>query len=519
MKRYKLILTPIAISLLMMVTSCLKDVTPIDPNITSSATVYNDPAAFKEGLAKVYAIFAVSGQKGPAGDADISGIDEGFSNYLRQYWIAQELTTDEAIVAWNDVGLPDEHYQSWGSSNSFVTAMYNRIYYMISIANEYIRTVTPKIGSDADITHYVAEARFLRALAYWHGLDMYGSIPFVTEKDKVGLFFPKQISKADLFTYIESELKAISPLLAAPKANEYARADRAAAWSVLAKLYLNAPVYINTDKNSDCLTYCDSIIKSGYSLNPVYQNLFLADNDQNNPEVIFPIAFDGLHTQTYGGTTFIVHSAVGGSMSPATFGLDYAWGGHRVTKDFVAKFSDISGATDKRAMFYTTGQSLEINAVGTFTDGYAITKYKNMKSTGTTGSNSTFVDNDFPLFRLADFYLVYAEAALRSNTNLTTALNYVNLVRERAYGNNSGDITSGQLTLSFILDERARELYWEGSRRTDLIRYNYFTGGSYLWAWKGGVKAGGATDAHYNVFPIPSSDMGANPNLKQNDGY
>jgi starch-binding outer membrane protein, SusD/RagB family len=131
------------------------------------------------------------------------------------------------------------------------------------------------------------------------------------------------------------------------------------------------------------------------------------------------------------------------------------------------------------------------------------------------------VYTDYPMFRLADAYLTYAEAVLRGGQggDASTALNYVNQLRERAFGNTSGNITSGELTLDFILDERARELYWEGHRRTDLIRFNKFTGGEYLWPWKGNVKAGAATPAYRNLYPIPSNDLGANPNLEQNDGY
>jgi len=172
-------------------------------------------------------------------------------------------------------------------------------------------------------------------------------------------------------------------------------------------------------------------------------------------------------------------------------------------------------------MFYTTGQSLAINDVGKFTDGYAVTKWKNITSTGLPGSDLTFPDTDFPLFRLADVYLMYAEAVVRGGTggDMATAVSYINKIRERAYGNNSGNITAGDLTLNFILNERARELYWEAQRRTDLIRFGKFTGGSYLWPWKGGVKDGTATDSHYNLYPIPASDITANPTLVQNPGY
>jgi hypothetical protein len=182
-------------------------------------------------------------------------------------------------------------------------------------------------------------------------------------------------------------------------------------------------------------------------------------------------------------------------------------------------YSIVKNSFDKRAMFWTAGQSLDINDIGSFTDGYAITKWKNVTSTGAPGSSKSYSDIDFPMFRLADVYLMYAEAVIRSGGDLNTALGYVNALRERAYGDAGGNITTDQLDLAFILDERARELYWEGYRRTDLVRFGQFTNGTYVWPWKGNTKDGIATLPMYNIFPIPSADVSANPNLVQNPGY
>ncbi|MBA4407901.1 MAG: RagB/SusD family nutrient uptake outer membrane protein [Bacteroidota bacterium] len=516
------ILKPLAVIFAaLMFTSCIKDldVTPKDPNIVTSLTVYNTPGAYKEGLAKLYATFSVSGQQGPSGQPDIAGIDEGFGNYLRQYWNAQELTTDEAVIAWNDASIKDFHWQTWAPNDVFIAALYSRIMYTVALCNEYIRATAG--NTNADIVKYHAEARFLRALAYYHALDLYGNPPFVTEADAPGAFFPKQTTRAALYTYIETELKAIENGLGAPKF-EYARADQAALWTLLAKLYLNAKVYIGQDKNSECVTYCNKVINSGYTLAPKYANNFTADNNLST-EMIFPITADGKHTQTYGGMVYLIHAQIGGSMPPAQFGVGGGWGGLRTTKAFVNKFADTSGATDKRAMFWSAGQKLEINDIGQFTDGWAITKFSNLTSTGAAAPHAhpDFVDTDYPVFRLADVYLMYAEAVLRGGTsgNAATALGYVNALRQRAYSNTSGNITSGQLTLDFILDERARELYWEGHRRTDLVRFGKFTSASYLWPWKGKVAEGKATESFRDLFPIPSNDLGANPTLKQNPGY
>lgn len=510
--------------------SCMKDLDRQPFYDVTSASVYADPANYKNVLAKIYAVLAVSGQQGPSGKPDISGIDEGFSNYLRQYWKAQELTTNEAVIGWNDGSLPDYHNMNWSSGNEFITAMYNRIFYLVTASNEFIRETTDaKLSSRgvsgqaaADAKTFRAEARFLRALAYSHAIDMFGNVPFVTEADAVGSFQPKQTTRAELFTYVENELKAIENELAAPKAAEYGRADRAAAWALLAKLYLNAQVYTGTARWTEAITYANKVISSGaYSLEADYNKLFLADN-HTSKEIILPVTFDGTRTKTWGGMTFLVHAPVGGKMSPADFGINGGWAGLRTTKGLVNLFPDPSGKTDRRAMFFTDGQNLEIDEVlNKFDNGYAITKYKNVTSAGQKGSDveGNFPDTDFPLIRLAEVYLTYSEAVLRGGTggDATTALNYVNLLRQRAYKGTTGNLSS--LTLDVVLAERGRELYWEGHRRTDLIRFSRFVEGTYLWPWKGGIKAGKGVEAFRTLFPIPAADLIANPNLKQNPGY
>ncbi|MCZ2460367.1 MAG: RagB/SusD family nutrient uptake outer membrane protein, partial [Chitinophagales bacterium] len=298
-------------------------------------------------------------------------------------------------------------------------------------------------------------------------------------------------------------------------------------WALLARLYLNAQVYTGTARYSDAITYSKKVIDAGYSLISNYSWLMLADNNLNtgnNGEFIFSINYDGLHTQGYGGTTFMTHAAVGGSMSAAAFGIDGGWAGTRVTKNLPALFPgypSFSTITDKRAMFYTSGQNVEINDITAFTDGLGVTKFKNVKRDGSPGSNLGFSDIDMPLFRLPEMYLIYAEAVLRGGTggDQATALGYINTLRTRAYGDNSGNITSGQLTLDFVLDERARELYWEGFRRTDLIRYDRFVEGTYLWPWKGGVASGTSVPAFRKLYPLPAREINANTNLDQNPGY
>lgn len=511
-------------------TACFKDLDRVPKYDVTSASVYDNFENYKLVLAKIYGGFILTGQQGPSGNPDIAGIDEGFSNYLRQYWKVQELTTDEAVIAWNDGTLPEYHKMTWSASNEFNRAMYNRIYYQISLVNEFIRETTDDklagrgiTGADAEEARlFRAEARFLRALSYWHALDLFGNVPFVVETDPIGAFLPPQIARADLFAFIESELLDIESKLKAPRTNEYARADQACAWTLLSKLYLNASVYNGTDRNTDCINYCNKVLNAGYQLMTDYASNFLADN-QRSTEIIFPIAHDGVRTQSFGAMTFLVHTAVGGSMDPAEFGINGGWFGLRTTSAFVNKFEDPTGFTDKRAMFYVNGQNLEINDIFNFTDGFPITKFKNVNSDGQPGvdATGTFVDTDWPVFRLTDVHLMYIEAVLRNGSggDESTALAYANAIRQRAYGDASGAITANELTLEWVLDERARELYWEATRRTDLIRYGLFTSGAYLWPWKGGAKDGAAVADYRNLMPLPQSDLTANPSLQQNPGY
>ncbi|MCT4629226.1 RagB/SusD family nutrient uptake outer membrane protein [Winogradskyella sp.] len=507
------------------------DLQPEDNRLTADVA-FENPEAYKQFLAKIYAGISLSGQEGPAGAPDLIGLDEGFSNYLRLYWKMQELTTDEAIIAWNDGTIHDLHNQVWTSGNEFIRTMYSRIMYQVALCNEFLRQTTDgKLDSRgvdtdlrAEIQVFRAEVRFMRALTYWHAMDLYANPPFVTENDPIGAFLPPQIQRTDLFNYIENELLDILDDMTEPRSNEYGRADRGAAWMLLAKIYLNAEVYTGTSRYTDVITYTNNIIDAGYSIPSIpYFHSFLADNDSNGAqeEVIFTIPFDGQRTQAFGGMTFLTHAPVGGSMDPADFGINGGWFGIRTTPTFVEQFPDEENSTDGRELLYTDGQTKDIFSVSTFTDGYAVAKYRNVDINGVQGSDATgnHTDIDFPMFRLADTYLMYAEAVLRGGGgSMSNATSYINELRLRAYGNTSGNISEADLTLDFIIDERSRELYWEAHRRTDLIRFNQFSENG-IWQWKGGIQQGTTTDSFRDLMPLPATDLGINTNLEQNPGY
>lgn len=533
--KHYLILSFVVIS---MMTSCIDDlnVQPNDPFITTSANVYTTTESYKAGLAKLYATFILTGQIGPAapgGDItspDVGGVDEGFSSFIRSLWYMQTLTTDEAVWSYpNDANgtISNLHFNSWLPTDGIPTALYARVANVAVLCNEYIRATEGK-KEDVEIKRFRAEARFLRALSYYWGMDLFKNLPFVTEADNVGAYFPPMKKRAELYTYIETELLAIKPELGAPRF-EYGRADKGVCAMLLAKLYMNADVYIGQKKYTEAITQLNEVIGGGYTLSPKYANLFLADNNRNNTEIIFAQSSDGARSQSYSMTWIMIYGNSGAG----------GWGGLRTTSALFRKFDGVgstnapatspSEVNKARDLFLKEdkGQSLEIDAINQSKQGYGVWKFRNVNSDGTTPASAStgFNDTDYPMFRLADAYLLYAEAVLRGGAggNRATALGYINAIRTRsgdlAASKAPGAITDSQLSLDFILDERARELYWEGYRRQDLIRFGKFTGDAYLWPWKGGIKNGTTIEAKRAFFPIPGADIASNPNLVQHDEY
>lgn len=514
-------------------TGCISDldVTPGDPNAFLAEDFYSSPESYRQGLAGVYANLSITGTSGP-GSSNISGIDAGTSQYGRGLWNLQVLATDEAIWTWeNDPGLAPLQRSTWGAGNVLLRGMYGRGMAQVAFANEYLRqTTAAKLDERGvsgslreDITAYRAEARFLRALAYYHLMDLFGKAAFITDADPVGALQAPQADRTQLFEYIETELVAIMDDLIAPRQNEYARADQGAAMMLLAKLYLNADVWVGQDRYADCLDYCQRIIDAGYTLGPDYLNLFNADNNINNAttEVIFPIVSDGIVTQNYGPTTLMINGQVGSQEGNGEdFGVNSGgWGGAlRVTRQFSETFLNGSYGQDDRNTLITEDRTIEVENIADQTTGYIIAKWSNRTSDGSFGSSRDIVDTDFPMFRLADVYLMYAEAHLRSGAgSRTQAVTYFNALRQRA--NNPNTITENGLNLDLILDERLVELHWESHRRQDLIRYGRFTGNQYNWSWKGNAVGGIAIPEFRKVYPLPGESLAANPNLTQNEGY
>lgn len=504
--------------------SCTGDLDRFPTNDTTAEIVYSTYNGYVESMAKVYGAYTLPGNTGPAGNPDVSGLDEGSNaDFLRGFWNLQELPTDEAKCAWigNDPGISDLNNISWTSENPFSKGLYYRCIVQIKFANEFLKYTTDEVLASkgfsdvekTEIRYFASEARFLRAFQYWVLMDLFANPPFIDENSPTGKFMPEQISRVNLYSYVENELLDVQNSLKDPRQNEYGRADKAAAWALLARLYLNSEVYIGQKKYTEAITYSSKVLTAGYTLKTKYEELFLADNNLNNPEVILSINYDGNKTRSYGGTHFIINSSFN-SLSEIDYGMTTGgWGGNRTTKALTNKFAD----GDSRYLF--TGDTDEIESISSFVQGLSTYKFRNVTSKGEAGSFGAYADTDFPLFRLAEMNLVYAESVLRGGVggSETQAVRYMNMLQERAFGNEDNNFPT--LNLSDIIDERARELYWEGFRRTDLIRFGYLTSNAYLWPWKGGSKNGRAVSSNYIIYPIPASDLMANTNLKQNTGY
>jgi len=364
MKKYKLttIIAVVAMATLAF-NSCVNDlnVTPLDKSVTTSnVTFTNTSAPYVSFLAKLYAGLATGGIQGADNQVDITGYDGGSqAGYLRPLWNLQELPTDEAVCCWNDQTIQNFHNLSWTASDIFLEAFYERLYYQITVSTAFLQQTTPALLTARgvsqtlkdSITQFRAEARFIRALAYFNVLDMYRNGPLVNDESQIGTATPPPYGTSQqIFNYIESELTACQTDLMTPSigfsATKYGHANKAAAWALLARLYLNGNTYLGTSDNTfytKCITNCNNVISAGYQLEPIYQNIFVSDNYKSK-EMIFPIVFDGSRLTSWGGMMFLMSSMVNGDIQ-ALIASPGGWGGNRATQEFVARFNPPSGAS------------------------------------------------------------------------------------------------------------------------------------------------------------------------------
>ena len=530
--------------------SCVNDLDtlPLNPTDTTSETAYTSSEdSYLSGLAKIYFQFVSNDL------TDLQLDDGGASELIRAYWSLNEVSTDAVKCAWNgDAWVAAVNTNTWSDADNDASyAVYVRTMQGVTFVNEFLRQTTDSRLGDrgcsdavkASVAAMRAEARFLRAYFYWMAMDVFGAVPFTTEDSPFGAVNPEQATRQEVFNYIVEELTDLasdSSALPAARSN-YPRADKGSALGLLARVYLNAEVYSGTAMWSEAKAACERIFNMGYNTASNYADIFRGDNGENpdvTAEMLFAIDYNAESTQTYGGTTLLTFATIASADVTDTNhpnGVNGGWGGMRVPYDYVSDYFGVTDAdydtgeytiADKRGQtFYIAptsgGEKREevITDLSKFLQGWSCFKFNNIPHNMTvedfnaTAGTKGFSDIDFPMIRLGEIILIYAEACMHTGSE-SAALPYLKKLSDRA-----GVAAPTSITRDFLVAERARELLWEGHRRTDLIRYGLYNSDSFLWPWKGGAALGQGFDSHLNIFAVPRSELSSNPNLKQNPGY
>ena len=528
-------------------TACVGDLDTLPLSTSDTVVEYtygNEEEPYLQGLTRLYFQFVTNDL------TDMQQMDGGASELIRAFWSVQETTADGAKCSWeNDAWVRALNTNTWNETqNDAVYALYVRTLQGIAYVNEYLRQTTPDKLEDRDVSAslsakidgFRAEARFIRAYLYWIALDSFGSVPFTTEDSPFGgLYFPSQASRRYIFDFCISELEYLrsneSPM-PAPRAF-YPRADKGSVSGLLARMYLNSKVYTGVEMWSEAKAVCEDIFTMGYSLCPDYAALFRGDNGENSQarsEMLWAVAYDAEQTQSYGGTTYILSASLASTDITDTSrpnGQRNGWAGLRVPYEYVSQYFNVSGqdyvtgtydVVDERGkVFYIKGRSESMDGyLYSFMNGWSCLKFNNIPYGQTnesylqTSAVKAFSDIDFPMIRLAEIYLIYAEACMNLGTP-GPAMPYIARLSERA-----GVEPPSEITSDFLVAERARELMWEAHRRTDLIRFGLYDSGEYLWPYKGGDSfAGQAFPSYMRIFPLPPTELAANDKLIQNPGY
>ena len=531
-----------AVAAAAMLTACVGDLNtiPLNPTDVTSETAYGaEEEGYVQGLTKIYFQLVSNNTQ------DLQVADGGASEFIRAFWSTQEVTADAAKCAWGDAWVNDLNNNTWKGDvlNDAVYAVYVRTLQGITYVNEYLRqtsdaNLSSRGCSDAvkaKVQEYRAEARFLRAFFYWAAMDTFGQVPFSTEDSPFGGGYnPPQTSRTEVFNYVIGELEALAADDSAMPAaqSNYPRADKGSVLGLLARMYLNAEVYTGTAMWAEAKTTCEKIFGLGYKLAPTHAELFRGDNGENadaKGEFLFAASYNAEHTQSYGGTTYLTLSTLSGDDGAVNItGINGGWAGNRVPYEYVAKwFEDVKNPDyaegtyeykDARAgYFYIKGrtESMQDN-LNTFLNGWSCIKFNNVPHNvdavdyAATAATKNFSDIDWPLIRLGEIHLIYAEACMHAGGSASSQL--------AALAERAGVEAPAEVSEEWLMAERARELMWEAHRRTDLIRYGKWISG-YNWTYKGGNFGGQDIPSHFNIFPVPSTELATNLDLEQNPGY
>jgi hypothetical protein len=511
MKQNKIIVTLLTTAIFL--TGFCNACTDLEPEINSDILIddyYKTPEQFSSLIADAYS--QLSGEYGYV--------------YREGYWSMQEYTSDEVVVPtrgtdWFDNGVPIAmHKHTWEENTRDINNSWDFAYGGVGKCNNILDLITTLKGEDKSLyddatVKGIAETKVLRAFYHMLAMDLYGNVAISASSTEP----VQQHSRQQVFAWIEKEiLDNIDQLNAQVR---YGSVTKPVVHAILAKLYLNAEVYTGTPRWQDAADQCDSIINGnyGYELNDNYFATFAKENT-NTKEIIFPIVFDAVKAEGnmfHLMTLHYVHQdAYGFTTQP--------WNGPCTLESFYNKYSDndlrkkqwFIGPIQKDGVTLTYSNStlkgvpaIIVPQVTTIQDPTAANTFEGARCVKfeIEPGIAHHANSDFPIYRYADILLMKAEALMRLNggTATQTAVELVNQVRRRA-GNDLKLYTTGTLTLPELLDERGRELAWEGHRRQDQIRFGTFTSGNWEFMEPGESR-------NRTIFPIPQSALDANPGV------
>ncbi len=451
------------------------------------------------------------------------------------YWALQEVSTDEVVIPtrgtdWYDNGAWMElHLHTWTPDHIRLKNVWDALNQGVSRANTAINYIG-QFQQNAKTEQYIYEARFLRAYFMYLINDLFGQVPFREANEVDFSVTPTVLNQKEAADWIIQELKDIMPNLKTKAEVGSDRATQGAAKAVLAKIYLNYEIYGGEPKWSDAISYCDDLINSGnYAVADDYWSMFQKDVTEH-PEFILRVPMDDdvdmgsgsvwvnftLHyAQTFGNYTSLWNGPSTTSTFFNTWNMedDVRFFDDRIVSETGFNQGFLVGqqyGIDGTALTQRNGDPLifvpEINLASSPENaGIRVIKFAPNPDTERQFSSP----NDVPVLRISDIYLMRSEAKFR-NGDEAGALEDINYIRSKRNAEGKTLPLYSTLTLEDIIDERGYELYWEGLRRPDLIRFHMFTDA---------YQEKPVTDETKTLYPIPTSALDVNDNLTQNPGY
>lgn len=527
------------------------DLQPIDPSSINSSTFAEDPEGYMNRvLAEVYISFV---NHGPNNNSQVADFDGGMSSFQRAIFNLEEIPTDEACwMGADDAPLVALSYGNISSDNTAIFGTYSRLIINVALCNSFIQTVEAgQFNLPADLQEKAADGirqcKILRSFCYFHLISLFGDVPYADETVGIGTNAP-QLKRAEIYDLVVKTLEdVVAEYGTAKQTPAYGYCGKDFAQGLLVRFYLNAEVFKGQAAWDKCLAVANDIIAAhkgngfqGSGLAENYTQNFAANNDQitlgrgNVGEIFWATPASVNNLLTYGSSTLMILGAMAKTDELlAYFNVGNGWKCFKGRKQMVDKFewNEPTQATspDTRVMLWQTSkdgyvnENPDMNQNNWNENGYQTNKYinRNILADGTVDLNTTpgsdgdgYTSVAYPMMRLAEIYLSAAEAILHGAGAKNTALEYVNYIRERA---GLTAWTENQLTLETLQDERAREMYQENTRRTDLIRYGKWISG-YNWSWKNNIQSGTNFPDYYNVYPIPAQII-AQSDYQQNPQY